>query len=55
MLDRDGNALRDAAGKPRWQPLVTFTSGKVRSAWSNQVIDAMRTTYPEAFAEGGTP
>lgn len=53
MLDRDGNAMRDPTGKVRWQPLVTFTSGKIRTGWSDQVTDAVRASHPEAFAEDG--
>jgi hypothetical protein len=49
MLDRDGNAMRDPAGKLRWQPLITFTSGKIRNAWSGQVIDALLAQFPDAL------
>jgi hypothetical protein len=49
MLDRDGAAVRTPDGKLHWQPLITFTSGKVRNAWSRQVVDALVNQYPDAL------
>jgi hypothetical protein len=49
MLDRDGAAMRDQDGKVRWQPLMTFASGKIRNAWSQHVIDALLSLFPDAL------
>jgi len=49
MLDRDGATMRDAAGKPRWQPLISFTSGRVRAEWSRQIVDALHQQHPDAL------
>jgi hypothetical protein len=49
MLDHDGSAMRGQDGKLRWQPLITFTSGKVRNAWSQQVVNALLNQFPDAL------
>ena len=49
MLDREGAALKDAAGKLRYSPIIEFTSREIRDRWSAAVIDAMRAAHPEAL------
>jgi hypothetical protein len=46
---KDNAVMLDEAGKPRWQPLIEFTTHGVRSSWSRQVIAAVREEYPEVF------
>lgn len=41
----------DATGKPKWQPLLDFSTHGVRSAWSKQVLSAVRVAHPEVFAD----
>ncbi len=59
MLDRDGAAMREAAGKVRYLPVVSFTAKEVRDRFSNAVIEAMRLAYPDELAaiadQGGSP
>jgi hypothetical protein len=51
MVDREGVALRDDAGKIRYSPpLITFTSKELRNTWSDAIIAAMRQQHPEVFA-----
>jgi hypothetical protein len=51
MVDRIGATMRDANGKPRWQPLITFASKELRDNWSKQVVDVVRTACPEALLD----
>lgn len=53
MLDRNGTPLRDEAGKPRWQPLITFVTKAQRDDWSDQVVAAVLEAYPDALAAEG--
>jgi len=51
MIDRDGAVMRDQrTGKVRYQHLIAFSTPRVRSAWSEQVIAAVRAQHPEALA-----
>jgi hypothetical protein len=50
MLDRDGRQMRDAEGKLRWSPLITFTDRRTQTAWSDAVITALRSSHPEVLA-----
>jgi DNA-binding cell septation regulator SpoVG len=50
LVGRDGTAMKDAGGKPRYVPLVSFTSKELRDRFSTAVIEALRTTHPEAFS-----
>ena len=50
MIDRDGAAMKDAAGKMRYSPLIEFTSKEVRERFSAAVIDGLRASHPEALA-----
>jgi DNA-binding cell septation regulator SpoVG len=50
MIDRDGVAMKDAAGKVRYSPIIEFTSKEVRERFSAAVIDGLRASNPEALA-----
>ena len=50
MLDREGAALKDAAGKLRYSPIIEFASREIRDRWSSAVIDAMQAAHPEVFS-----
>jgi len=50
MLSRDGMQMRDAAGKARWSPIVSFADKRTRDRWSAGVIEALRQQYPEALS-----
>jgi hypothetical protein len=49
MIGRDGNVLRDQAGKVRYSPIVSFASKELRDRFSVAVIDALLATYPDAL------
>jgi hypothetical protein len=50
MVDRDGTVMREPnTGKVRWQPLVSFTSGRLRNEWSRQIIEALLKQFPDAL------
>jgi hypothetical protein len=49
---RDGQLVLDmVTGKPKWQPLVEFSTHGVRSSWSRQILRALDETHPEVLAE----
>ena len=50
LIGRDGAPMKDAAGKPRYAPLVSFTSKELRDRFSAAVIEALRATHPEVFS-----
>lgn len=49
LFGKDGAPLRDAAGKARFTPIVSFPDRAARSRWSNAVIEALRVAYPAAL------
>lgn len=49
MLDRDGVALRDADGKIRYSPTITFFNHGTRTSWSRQIIAALHIAHPEVL------
>jgi hypothetical protein len=51
MLDREGSLMRDEGSKIRYLKTIEFTSKEIRNRWSNAIIEALRTTHPEAFNE----
>jgi hypothetical protein len=52
MVGADGLVMRDAAtGKPRWQPLITFTDKNTRDRWSASIVDAVHAAHPEALRD----
>jgi hypothetical protein len=49
----DGKPLLDADGKPRWAPLIKFTSREASDRFSDAVISALLRQHPDAFGDGG--
>jgi len=49
MLDREGQVLRDAEGKVRYAPMISFATKEHRDRFSTLVVDAVRETNPEAL------
>ena len=45
----DNTLVRDARGKPRYQPLIEFASHGVRASWSRQVVNVVREAHPDLF------
>lgn len=50
QIDRNGVALREETGKIRYTPIVGFANRELRSKFSDQVIGALRASYPEALS-----
>jgi hypothetical protein len=53
LIGNDGKVISDASGKPRYTQIIEFASSEIRDRWSEAVIEALRTSHPEAFAPGG--
>lgn len=51
MLSKDGTALRDANGKIRYSPIVSFESRRARDRFNASVLGALKLAHPEIFAE----
>jgi hypothetical protein len=49
MLSRDGTQMKDAAGKLRWQPIISFADRKTRERWSSSVVAAVKEQRPEVL------
>lgn len=49
LVGRDGVQLKDAAGKTRWTPVVSFAAKELRDRWSAGVIAAVQFAHPEVF------
>jgi hypothetical protein len=49
MIGRDGQHMKDQAGRPMYAPVVTFGSKELRDRFSIAVLDALRAAHPEAF------
>jgi hypothetical protein len=49
QVGRDGTVLKEANGKTKYSPVVTFTDKARRELWSNAVIAALRAVRPEIF------
>src|SRR5438105_1202288 len=50
MLGRDGTQLKDAAGKLRWTPIVSFRDKRTRDRWSRGVVEALKEQRPEVLS-----
>ena len=50
MLNRDGQHMKDVAGKSQWTPIISFTSKELRDKFSAEVIDAVRVSHPDVMA-----
>ena len=49
MLDKNGVALRDDAGRIKYNAVFSFDNKQVRDAFSAAIIDAVLTAYPGAL------
>ncbi len=49
MIGSDGAALRDAAGKIRYVPIIEFATTEIRSRFSAAVVEAVSAAFPEAM------
>ncbi|WP_287787809.1 hypothetical protein [Acidiphilium sp.] len=49
MIDRDGRALTDAAGKRRYTPVISFADAETKRRFSASVIEALQRAHPEAL------
>jgi hypothetical protein len=53
MLDRDGQALRDDAGKVRWSaPLVRPAGRAAADRLEAAILAAVRRAHPDVFGDG---
>jgi hypothetical protein len=50
IIGRDGVVQRDANGKVRYEPTVSFVDRSTADRWSVAVIDALLVSHPEALA-----
>ena len=50
-IGRDGTQAKDAAGKPVWDPVVTFATRAAADRWSEAVLTALRQSHPHALDE----
>ncbi len=50
VIGRDGTVQRDASGKTRYEPTVSFADRPTQERWSSAVIEALRMAHPEALA-----
>lgn len=51
MIDREGHAMLDDAGKRRYSPLIEFTEKATRDRFSDAIIAALRAAHPGALDE----
>ncbi len=49
MIGRDGVAMKDAAGKARYSPIVSFADKQTRERWSSAMIAALAAAHPNAL------
>jgi len=49
MIGRDGVAMKDAAGKARYSPIISFTDKATRERWSSSMIAALTAAHPDAL------
>jgi hypothetical protein len=50
MISKDGAALRDADGRIRYSPIVSFESRQARDRFNAGVLDALRLAHPAIVA-----
>lgn len=53
MLSRDGTVLKDAAGKIRYSPIISFETKELRDRFSSFVVEAVRLAFPDELADVG--
>lgn len=49
VIGKDGQQQKDADGKLKWVPVVSFTDRSRRDAWSNAIISALHRQHPEVL------
>jgi DNA-binding cell septation regulator SpoVG len=49
LINRDGIALKDAAGKIRYASVISFVSKETKDRWSAAVLAALQSAFPEAL------
>jgi hypothetical protein len=49
LIDRDGHALRDDAGKIRYEPIITFTDNDRRNRFTEATLAAIAAHDPTLF------
>ena len=49
QIGRDGNALKDDAGKTRYTQIVSFTRKELRDRFSEAVVAALLAIFPDAL------
>jgi hypothetical protein len=49
MISRDGVVMKDAAGKVKYVPIVSFASKDLRDRFSTSVIEALLAAHPDAL------
>ena len=49
VIGKDGTVRRDANGKVRYEPTVSFADRPTQERWSGAVIEALRAARPEAL------
>src|SRR5690348_14715484 len=49
IINRDGQALKDASGRIRYQAIVEFRDKATRDRWSAAIIEALRQAHPESL------
>jgi hypothetical protein len=55
ILDRDGAAMRDAAGKIRYAPILRWRDRALGDRWSDAVVELVRGHDPGALDDGAAP
>ncbi len=48
-IGKEGAQIRDTAGKPMFNPTVSFVDKTTADKFSKTVLDALRTSHPEAL------
>ncbi len=49
MIGRDGVVMKDATGKARYSPIISFADKPTRERWSCSMIAALTAAYPDAL------
>jgi hypothetical protein len=49
MFGSDGMVMKDANGKIRYVPIISFKDRATRDKWSAAIIEALRLSNPEVF------
>lgn len=55
QVDKEGQSLLDAPGKPLWNRIVEFRDKATGEKFEAMVLEALRGAYPELFGGEGAP